>query len=125
MMTMMNQMSDTKNVLWKIIDNQTQQENMDINWNFKQGDKIKIHIFNDPDSMHPMQHPIHFHGQRFLVTSINGQKNENLVWKDTVLIPAGESVDILLDASNPGDWMAHCHISEHLEDGMMLNFSVQ
>lgn len=72
-----------------------------------------------------MQHPIHFHGQRFLVLNTNGKKNDNLVWKDTTLVPSGDSVDILLDASNSGDWMAHCHISEHLEDGMMLNFSVQ
>ncbi len=125
MMQMMNQMSDIKNVTWEIIDNATKESNMDINWNFQRGEQVKIHITNDPKSTHPMQHPIHFHGQRFLVTSINGKKNDNLVWKDTVLIPAGESVDILLDASNPGDWMAHCHISEHLEDGMMLNFSVQ
>ena len=125
MMTMMNQMSDTKNVTWKIIDNQTKQENMDVNWQFKEGDKVKIHIFNDPKSVHPMQHPIHFHGQRFLVINTNGKKNDNLVWKDTVLIPSGDSVDILLDASNIGNWMAHCHISEHLESGMMINFSVQ
>ncbi len=72
-----------------------------------------------------MQHPIHFHGQRFLVLNTNGKKNDNLVWKDTVLLPSGDSVDILLDASNLGNWMAHCHISEHLESGMMINFSVQ
>lgn len=125
MMQMMNQMSDTKNVTWKIIDDATKKENMGIHWDFKKGDQVKIHITNDPKSPHPMQHPIHFHGQRFLVTSIDGRRNENLVWKDTVLIPSGHSVDILLDASNPGDWMAHCHISEHLESGMMLNFSVQ
>lgn len=125
MMIMMNQMSDKKNVTWKIIDNQTKEENMDINWKFKKWDKVKIRIFNDPKSAHPMQHPIHFHGQRFLVLNTNGKKNDNLVWKDTVLLPSGDSVDILLDASNLGNWMAHCHISEHLESGMMINFSVQ
>lgn len=125
MMTMMNQMSDIDNVTWQIIDNVTKHDNMMIDWNFKQDDKIKIHIFNDPKSTHPMQHPIHLHGQRFLVTNINGTKNDNLVWKDTVLIPTGESVDILVDMSNPGNWMGHCHISAHLESGMMFNFSVQ
>ncbi|MXZ05582.1 MAG: multicopper oxidase domain-containing protein, partial [Rhodothermaceae bacterium] len=24
-----------------------------------------------------------------------------------------------------GDWMAHCHIAEHLSSGMMLGFSVK
>jgi FtsP/CotA-like multicopper oxidase with cupredoxin domain len=48
----------------------------------------------------------------------------NLVWKDTVLVRAGETVDILLDVSNPGLWMAHCHIAEHNQSGMMFSFSV-
>ncbi len=125
MMTMMNQMSDIENVTWQIIDTVTKHDNMMIDWNFKQGEQVKIHIFNDPKSTHPMQHPIHFHGQRFLVLNTNGTKNDNLVWKDTVMIPSGESVDILVDMSNPGNWMGHCHISAHLESGMMFNFSVQ
>ena len=36
----------------------------------------------------------------------------------------GETVDILLDITNPGRWMAHCHIAEHHESGMMLSFEV-
>ena len=32
--------------------------------------------------------------------------------------------DILLDVSNPGIWMAHCHIAEHHEGGMMFSFEV-
>ena len=122
--TMMGAMSTADTVKWKIIDQTTGKENTDIDWTFKRGEQVAIRIFNDPNSMHPMQHPIHFHGQRFLVLARNGVRQDNLVWKDTVLIPSGETVDILLDASNPGDWMAHCHIAEHLESGMMFNFSV-
>lgn len=48
----------------------------------------------------------------------------NLVWKDTVLVRTGEIVDIVLDVSNPGLWMAHCHIAEHNQDGMMFSFQV-
>jgi FtsP/CotA-like multicopper oxidase with cupredoxin domain len=33
-------------------------------------------------------------------------------------------VDILLELSNPGDWMLHCHIAEHLESGMKMVFRV-
>jgi hypothetical protein len=33
-------------------------------------------------------------------------------------------VDILLDVTNPGLWMAHCHIAEHTESGMMFSFDV-
>jgi FtsP/CotA-like multicopper oxidase with cupredoxin domain len=41
-----------------------------------------------------------------------------------VLVPAGRTVDILLDVSNPGLWMAHCHIAEHAQSGMMFSFNV-
>lgn len=122
---MMNQMSDADSVKWKVVDQATGKENMDIDWTFKRGEPVKIRIFNDPNSMHPMQHPMHFHGQRFLVLERNGVKETNLVWKDTVFIPSGETMDILLDTSNPGTWMAHCHIAEHLESGMMFSFKVQ
>ena len=46
------------------------------------------------------------------------------MWKDTFLIGSGFTVDILLDASNLGDWMFHCHIAEHLLSSMMGHFSV-
>lgn len=121
---MMNEMSDPDNIKWKIVDEVSGLENMEIDWSFKRGQPVKIRIFNDPNSMHLMQHPIHFHGQRFLVLERNGVKETNLVWKDTVFIPSGETVDILLDTSNPGTWMAHCHIAEHLEAGMMFSFKV-
>jgi FtsP/CotA-like multicopper oxidase with cupredoxin domain len=38
--------------------------------------------------------------------------------KDTVLVPAGQTMDILVEMSNSGAWMIHCHITEHLESGM-------
>lgn len=126
-MPQMNAMSMKGNTKWKLIDGATKKENMDIDYQFKVGDKVKIRIINDDEndgSDHPMQHPIHFHGQRFLVLSVDGKPNENLVWKDTVLVPTGKSVDILLDITNPGEWMFHCHIAEHLSNGMMGKFTV-
>jgi FtsP/CotA-like multicopper oxidase with cupredoxin domain len=89
------------------------------------GDRIKIRLINELGSDHPMHHPFHVHGAgRFLVLARDGDANDNLVWKDTVLIPAGQTVDILLDVTNPGRWMAHCHIAEHIESGMMFSFDV-
>ncbi len=123
-MGMMNAMSTTQTLKWKLIDDATKKENMDINWQFQKDEKVKIEIFNDPDSLHPMQHPIHIHGQRFLVLSTNSVPNNNLAWKDTVLVQTGDTVEILVDMSNPGDWVLHCHIPEHMEAGMMLKFKV-
>lgn len=125
-MQMMNEMSNADMVKWHIVDQDTGKKDMDIDWTFKKGEPVKIRIFNDPNSAHPMQHPIHFHGQRFLVVARDGvPQTDNLVWKDTVLVKAGETVDIVLDTSNPGIWMAHCHIAEHLEAGMMFSFKVE
>lgn len=39
--------------------------------------------------------------------------------KDTVLVPARERAEIAFVADNPGDWMFHCHVLEHVEHGMM------
>lgn len=121
----MNTQSNDQALTWVIRDKKTGRQNMNIDYTFKQDSKVKIRIFNDGNSMHPMQHPIHFHGNRFVVLAVNGVKNTNLVWKDSVLVPIGAKVDILLDASNPGTWMAHCHIAEHLQDGMMFSYNVQ
>ena len=55
----------------------------------------------------------------------DGLPNTNLVWKDTVLLPVGSVTDILLEISNPGRWMVHCHIAEHLESGMKFVFEVE
>ncbi|MGB0651226.1 MAG: multicopper oxidase domain-containing protein, partial [Rhodothermales bacterium] len=85
----------------------------------------KIRIHNRRDAMHGMQHPIHVHGQRFLVVAYNGRPVNNLVWKDTVLIPAGMDADIVVEFTNPGAWMMHCHIAEHMEAGMMTHFMVE
>ncbi len=120
----MNWSSSSKEVHWILRDVQTGKENMDINWHFKKGDVVKIRITNDGQSMHPMSHPIHFHGQRFLIVARNGVPEDNLVWRDTAMLPVGTNVDILLEASNPGKWMIHCHIAEHLEAGMHMVFVV-
>ncbi len=117
-MPMMNWVSSSPEVLWVLRDEETGRENMAIDWRFEVGDVIKIRLTNERNVFHAMQHPLHIHGQRFLVLEQNGVPNENLVWKDTVLLPAGSTTDILLEVSNPGRWMVHCHIAEHLESGM-------
>jgi DNA-directed RNA polymerase subunit RPC12/RpoP len=125
LMPQINQASDSGNMIWQLIDRQTGAKNADINWAFTVGDRVKIRLVNEMDSDHPMHHPFHVHGAgRFLILSRDGHPEPNLVWKDTVLLRAGETVDILLDVSNPGLWMAHCHIAEHNQSGMMFSFNV-
>lgn len=123
-MGMMNAMSDTNMVKWKLVDSDTQKENMNVNWKFNTGDVVKMKIFNDPNSQHPMQHPIHIHGQRFLVLATNGLAATDFVYKDSVLVQNGDTVELLIKMDNPGKWVIHCHIPEHMEAGMMSQFTV-
>lgn len=123
-MALHNRMTNPANMYWKLVDRATGAVNEAIEWSFRLGDRVKIRLENDPHSDHPMQHPFHIHGERFLVVARDGVPSDNLVWRDTVLSRAGETVDLVVEMSNPGNWMAHCHIAEHLEGGMMLSFRV-
>jgi FtsP/CotA-like multicopper oxidase with cupredoxin domain len=124
-MVEVNRTTTPANTRWKLVDRQSGAANRDIDWRFRVGDRVKLRLVNEMDSDHPMHHPFHVHGAgRFLILARNGMPEDNLVWKDTVLVRTGEVVDILLDITNAGRWMAHCHIAEHHESGMMFSFEV-
>ena len=118
-MQMMNSVTTSQQLTWVIRNTKTKKENMDFSFNAGKGETKKIRITNLENSPHPMQHSIHLHGNRFLVIAKNNALNSNLVWKDTVLIPEGETAYLLVEFSNPGKWMIHCHTAEHLSSGMM------
>jgi FtsP/CotA-like multicopper oxidase with cupredoxin domain/cation diffusion facilitator CzcD-associated flavoprotein CzcO len=125
-MVEVNRMTTAANMRWKLVDRDTGAANAAIDWTFRVGDQVKLRLVNEMDSDHPMPHPFHVHGAgRFVILARDGVTEPNLVWKDTVLVRTGETVDILLDVTNPGRWMAHCHIAEHHESGMMFSFDVE
>jgi FtsP/CotA-like multicopper oxidase with cupredoxin domain len=124
-MVEVNKLTTPENMRWKLVDRSNDAENRAIDWQFRVGDRVKIRLVNEMDSDHPMHHPFHVHGAgRFLVLARDGTMEPNLVWSDTVLVRTGETVDILLEVTNVGHWMAHCHIAEHHESGMMFSFEV-
>jgi FtsP/CotA-like multicopper oxidase with cupredoxin domain len=124
-MVEVNKGTTPANTRWKLIDRATGAANAAIDWQFRVGDRVKIRLVNEMDSDHPMHHPFHIHGAgRFLVLARDDVVEPNLVWSDTVLVRTGQTVDILLDVTNAGRWMAHCHIAEHHESGMMFSFEV-
>jgi FtsP/CotA-like multicopper oxidase with cupredoxin domain len=125
-MVEVNRLTTPANFRWKLIDRDTGAENHAIGWKFRVGDRVKIRLLNEMAGDHPMHHPFHVHGAgRFLILARDEEPDPNLVWKDTVLVRTGETVDILLEVTNPGRWMAHCHIAEHHESGMMFSFDVE
>jgi FtsP/CotA-like multicopper oxidase with cupredoxin domain len=124
-MVEVNKLTTPANMRWKLIDRSTGAENAAIDWRFRVGDQVKIRLLNEMAGDHPMHHPFHVHGAgRFLILARDNVVEPNLVWSDTVLVRTGETIDILLDVTNPGLWMAHCHIAEHHESGMMFSFTV-
>ena len=124
-MVAVNRLTTPANMRWMLVDRTTGAANAAIDWHFTEGDRVKIRLVNEMDSDHPMHHPFHLHGAgRFLVLARDGTAEPNLVWKDTVLVRTGQTTDIMFDVSNPGLWMAHCHIAEHMQSGMMFSFTV-
>ena len=65
-------------------------------------------------------HPFHLHTNHFQVISRNGQLEPFLAWKDTVLVPVGETVRIRIPFRDfTGKTVYHCHILDHEDLGMM------
>jgi FtsP/CotA-like multicopper oxidase with cupredoxin domain len=124
-MVEVNRRTTSATMHWRFLDRSSGADNPAIDWRFTVGDRVKIRLVNEMASDHPMHHPFHLHGAgRFLVLARDGLSEPNLVWKDTVLVRTGDTVDILFDVTNPGLWMAHCHIAEHMQSGMMFSFNV-
>jgi FtsP/CotA-like multicopper oxidase with cupredoxin domain len=124
-MVAVNRVTTSATMHWRFVDRTAGASSAPLDWRFTVGDRVKIRLVNEMDSDHPMHHPFHLHGAgRFLVLSRDGVPESNLVWKDTVLVRTGQVVDILFDVTNPGLWMAHCHIAEHMQSGMMFSFTV-
>jgi len=77
-----------------------------------QGERVRLRFSNH--SM--MFHPMHLHGHTFAVVDGGARK-------DTVIVRPMQSLDVDLDADNPGQWAAHCHNIYHAESGMMTTLS--
>ena len=75
-------------------------------------------------------HPFHLHPVQFQILDRNGQPSTSadLGWKDTVLVPPGDLVRIIMAFDRYADpqvpYMYHCHILEHEDNGMMGQFLV-
>ena len=91
------------------------QPNMPPLFTFKRGTSRVLALRNETAWWHPM----HLHGHSFRVISRNGKTNPHPEWRDTVLVPPRETVELAFVADNPGDWMFHCHVTDHQESGMM------
>ena len=74
-------------------------------------------------NMAQYQHPIHLHGLTFKV--LDSDRREIIPYfTDTYLLGKNETARIAFVADNPGVWMFHCHVIDHMETGLMAAIAV-
>jgi FtsP/CotA-like multicopper oxidase with cupredoxin domain len=67
-------------------------------------------------------HPMHIHQVHFLAYAENGRPIVDPLWLDTVNVPYGGSVDVIMDFTDhviKGMSVFHCHLLNHEDKGMM------
>lgn len=77
-------------------------------FDIRRGERVEVQFVNETT----MWHPMHLHGHTFQVGRDGARK-------DTVIVRAGQTVTVVFDADNPGQWLTHCHNAYHAERGMM------
>jgi FtsP/CotA-like multicopper oxidase with cupredoxin domain len=82
----------------------------------RQGERVRLRFVNRTTMFHPM----HVHGHTFAIAD-DGRGAR----KDTVIVIPNRTVTVDLDATNPGQWMTHCHNIYHAETGMMIKLAYQ
>jgi FtsP/CotA-like multicopper oxidase with cupredoxin domain len=80
----------------------------------QRGAAISLDVVND----NSWQHAMHVHGHHF----IDHRTPE--FWRDTALFASGEQGSLRFIADNPGKWLIHCHMVEHMAGGMVTWFEV-
>jgi FtsP/CotA-like multicopper oxidase with cupredoxin domain len=81
----------------------------------REGQRVRV-VFANTTTMY---HPMHVHGHTFALAGSGTRK-------DTVIVLPGQEVACDFDASNPGQWLAHCHNLYHAtESGMMAVLGYQ
>lgn len=81
------------------------------------GSRVRLRIIN----LGMDHHPIHLHGNQFVVTGTEGGRAPESTWcpMNTVLVGVAQARVVEFDAKYPGSWMVHCHLPHHMMNSMM------
>ncbi|KAG4936778.1 hypothetical protein JHK82_050995 [Glycine max] len=92
-------------------------------------------VFQNTALLGGQNHPMHIHGYSFHVLAQgfgNFHKKDrakfNLVnpqFRNTVGVPMGGWTVIRFQANNPGVWLVHCHMEDHVPWGLAMIFEVE
>jgi manganese oxidase len=82
----------------------------------RQGERVRLRLIN----LGMDHHPIHMHGHQFVITGTEGGRQPRATWgpNNTVLVGVAQSRNVEFVATNPGDWMIHCHMPHHMMNQM-------
>jgi hypothetical protein len=82
----------------------------------RMGDRVRLRFIN----LGMDHHPIHMHGHQFVITGTEGGRQPRAGWgpNNTVLVGVAQSRNVEFVATNPGDWMIHCHMPHHMMNQM-------
>jgi hypothetical protein len=85
----------------------------------RHGDRVRIRLIN----LGMDHHPMHLHGHQFVITGTEGGRQPESTWGpgNTVLVGVAQARDLEFVATNPGDWMLHCHLPHHMMNQMSSN----
>ncbi|HUN64444.1 MAG TPA: copper oxidase [Candidatus Sulfotelmatobacter sp.] len=66
-------------------------------------------------------HPIHLHGNQFVITGTEGGRAPESTWypTNTVLVGVAQAKVVEFEAKYSGAWMIHCHLPHHMMNSMM------
>jgi FtsP/CotA-like multicopper oxidase with cupredoxin domain len=70
------------------------------------------------DNRSDMAHPVHLHRHTFEITKFGGEASSG-VFKDVVMVPAMNTVEVDFEANSPGPSLFHCHHQFHMDFGFM------
>lgn len=88
----------------------------------RRGQRIALVFVNKSQAAHPM----HLHGHRFQVLTLNGVAVTGApLYQDTVMVLPGKTTVVAFVANNPGIWMLHCHELHHAAAGMDIFLAYQ
>ncbi len=81
------------------------------------GSRVRLRLVN----LGMDHHPIHLHGNQFVITGTEGGRAPESTWypTNTVLVGVAQAKVVEFEAKYPGDWMIHCHLPHHMMNSMM------
>jgi manganese oxidase len=82
----------------------------------KLGERVRLRFVN----LGMDHHPVHLHGHTWVVTGTEGGRIPAAAWApgNTEIVGVAQARTMELTASNPGDWMIHCHLPHHMMNAM-------